>query len=189
MTFVLDADGYRLVVVVATFLAAAHAWRKLSPFFAAHWFGAGLVFGWLWTDARAAPEAVLLPALVVYTAAAITKGLVETRDGVRGNHLVHVLLTGLFAGWLALPFEFAARAAGFTLPRVLDGELFGVGAHATLGVPLGAVWAWTVLGGVFYGAYKLFDHCGLPKAAQSVVVFGAQPLLVLAVERLSALLR
>ncbi len=92
----LDAQAWLLFVVLGTFLAGVHAYRKLTPYFAITWFGAGLVFGWFWTENRTHPEALLLPAFVVYLAAAITKGVVE-RGSLAGNHVVHVLASGIFA--------------------------------------------------------------------------------------------
>src|SRR5262249_17796380 len=98
----LDAFAWQLFVAVGTALAFVHAFRKLSPYFAAAWFGSGLVFGWFWTTRHNAPEAVLLPVFVTYLAAALTKGIVE-QGRFAGNHLVHVLGAGVFAGLVALP--------------------------------------------------------------------------------------
>jgi hypothetical protein len=178
----LDATGYRLVVALLSLAAGVHAWTKLSPYFAATWFGSAAVFGYLFGEGDALPETVLLPGLVVYMAAAVTKGLVETRDGVRGNHLVHVLMTGLFSGVLVLPFVVAARASGWALPRdatsapwdLDDGWLEALRPDAGL--------RWCLVGLAFYGSYKLLDHCGLPRGPQTVAVFGVPPLLVWAVD-------
>ena len=184
----LDLGAYQVVVAVATFLAAIHAWTKLSPEFAGSWFGAGLVFGWSWAPRGAGPEAVLLPVLVVYEAAAVTKGLVETRDRVRGNHVVHVIMTGLLSAVLALPWEAAARAAGWPRPRTPGRELWGVPADALGGVGLDTVALWTILGGLFYGAFKVVDHSGLPRGLQVLVLFGGVPFLPRAVDALHGML-
>jgi len=173
----LSAEHYRLLVSVAYFLAAVHAWRKLSAYFAACWFGSGLVFGWFWHTGETLPEAVLLPALLVYQAAAVTKGLVETRERVRGNHLLHVLLTGVLTGVLALPWLAAARAMGWALPRDASRALWGVSPDALGGVGLDATLLWVLLGTAFYGTYKLLDHTGLPRWLQTLAVFGVMPWL------------
>lgn len=173
----LSAEHYRLLVSVSSFLAAVHAWRKLSPYFAACWFGAGLVFGWFWNTGDALPETLLLPALLVYQAAAVTKGLVETRERVRGNHLFHVLLTGLLTGVLALPWEAAARAMNWSLPRDATRTLWGVSPDALGGAGLDAALLWALLGTAFYGTYKLLDHTGLPRWLQTLAVFGVMPWL------------
>jgi hypothetical protein len=178
----LDARAFTLFVVVATFLAGVHAFRKLSPYFAVAWFGSGLVFGWFWTAHRTAPEALLLPALVTYLAAALTKGLVE-KGSFEGNHVVHVLVAGLCAGLLALPLEAACDAMGWVTPRdaaditggVLDGPWFG-GASADLAIQ------WGVLGLVFYGTYKLLDHIGIGPVVQTLALFGVMPFLPRGVE-------
>ena len=178
----LDAQAWTLFVVVATFLAGVHAFRKLSPYFAVAWFGSGLVFGWFWTAQREAPAALLLPALVTYLGAAITKGLVE-RGMFAGNHLVHVLAAGLCAGLIALPLEAACDAMGWVTPRdaaditggVLDGPWLG-GATADLAIQ------WGVLGLAFYGAYKLLDHVGIGPVLQTVALFGVMPFLPRGVE-------
>ena len=111
-----DLSGYQLFLAVAFFLAGCHAHAKLSPYFAATWFGSGLVFAYVWGGRSSALEVVLLPALVFYMAAAATKGLVETRPSLAGNHVVHVLATGLFSGVVAMPILAAAAAAGWTVP-------------------------------------------------------------------------
>lgn len=179
MSFELDLAGYRLLVALATFLAAVHAWRKLSPYFSACWFGSGLVFGWCWAGAGAGPEAVLLPVLVIYQAAAVTKGLVETRPRIAGNHVLHVLMTGVLSAALALPWEAAARAASWPRPRVAERELFGIDTAGFLGgLQLDLVLLWCLVGIAFYGAYKLLDHSGLSRTLQTLVVFGVMPFLV-----------
>src|SRR4029450_4006253 len=86
----LNGLAWTLFVTIGTALAFVHAFRKLSPYFAAGWLGGGLVFGWFWTDTRTAPEALLLPVLVTYLAAALTKGIVE-QGRFAGNTLVHSL--------------------------------------------------------------------------------------------------
>lgn len=166
---------YRAFVTVLTGLAFVHAYRKLSPYFAATWFGAAGVFAWIWARGVSPPESFLLPGLVVYTAAAITKGVVETRDGVRGNHVVHVVMTGVFTGLLVLPFEAAARAMTWTLPHPGTRHLFGLPELG--GVPAGSVALWSILGLLFYGSYKVLDHVGLGPAVQAVVLFAVTPFL------------
>jgi len=174
----LGPGAWRLAVVVGVFLAGAHAYRKLSPFFAIAWFGAGAVFGWFWTEHHAAPEALLLPAFLTYIAAALTKGLVEG-GRFAGNHVVHVLVTGVLTGVVALPVESAGAAMGWVLPRgaprifggALDPEWLG-------GVPLDAVVQWSLVGTLFYGLYKLLDHIGLGGTMQTVLLFGGMPFLV-----------
>jgi hypothetical protein len=174
----LDVGAWRLAVVIGTFLAGAHAYRKLSPYFAIAWFGSGLVFGWFWADQHAAPEALLLPALLTYLAAALTKGLVEG-GRFAGNHVVHVLVTGVLTGVVALPVESAGVARGWLLPRgapavtgrAVDPEWLG-------GVPLDAVIQWSLFGTLFYGLYKLLDHIGLGGTMQTVLLFGGMPFVV-----------
>ena len=183
----LDLSTWRLLLAVATFLAASHAWRKLSPYFCATWFGAGLLFGYLWTGGRGDPAVVLPPALLVYLAAAVTKGLIETRPALAGNHLVHVLVTALVGGLLALPFEATARVRDWPLPRAHTGSLWGIPADALGGVPLAAAVDWSIAAAVFYGTYKLLDHVGLKQGAlQTVLLFGAMPFVVGAANALSA---
>ncbi len=204
------AADYRLALLVATFLVAVHAYRKLSPYFAMTWLGAGLLFGALWGSPSwrlpdaVRPEVVLLPAVLFYLSAAVTKGLVETRDGVRGNHFVHVLMTGVIGGVLALPIEYAGRTAAWQLPSTgvperngLDdvvGGLVGaaeegvIGATELAGVPLAVVAGWAVAATAFYGTYKILDHIGLSKALQCVLLFVAMPFVVQGVEALNALL-
>jgi hypothetical protein len=168
---------WTLFVSVGTALAFVHAFRKLSPYFAAAWFGSGLVFGWFWTADRGAPEALLLPVFVTYLAAAVTKGVVE-QGRFSGNHLVHVLCAGLFAGLIALPLEATCAAMGWATPRaapalqvgVLDGPWLG-GASAA------AVLQWSLLGTLFYGTYKVLDHLGVGPVVQTVALFGVMPFL------------
>jgi len=168
--------AWRLSVTIGPALAFVHAFRKLSPYFAAAWFGSGLVFGWFWTDTRT-PEALLLPVFVTYLAAALTKGVVE-QGRFAGNHLVHVLCAGLFAGLIALPLEAACSAMNWTLPRaapalhlqVLDGPWLG-GASAA------SVVQWSLLGTLFYGTYKVLDHLGVGPVVQTVALFGVMPFL------------
>jgi hypothetical protein len=212
--FVPDADSWRLIVAIGVFLVGVHAYCKLSPFFAVTWLGAGLVFGTLWgtqwgagsrqLPATVRPEVLLLPVLLFYLAAAVTKGLVETRDRLRGNHVVHVLMTGLFGGLLALPVVCAGRTSGWALPvtgvpvRVsVRGGVGGVGAARGVvsslgvdigGVPLTVVVGWMVAATAFYGTYKILDHVGLSKPLQTVLLFAAMPFLVQGVEALNALL-
>lgn len=169
----LDADAWRLAVAVLAFLAAVHAYRKLSPYFAVAWFGSGLVFGWAWSTGAPLPETLLLPVTVIYIAAALTKGLVET-GRFSGNHVLHVLLTGLLAATVAAPLEAAARAMGWTLPRAapdilpaaLDGPWLG-------GVPADAWLVWALAGAGFYGLYKLLDHSGLGATLRTPLLFVA----------------
>jgi len=183
----LDLGAWRLLLAVATFLAACHAWRKLSPYFAATWFGSGLVFGYLWAGGRGDPEAVLPSLLLIYLAAALSKGLVESRPALAGNHPAHVVVTALVAGLLALPLESAARQCGWPLPRSHAGELWGVSADWLGGVPLAAAVDLSIAAGLFYGTYKVLDHIGLGQGAlQTVLHFGAMPFLVGAANALSA---
>jgi len=173
----IGAAEWRLFVVVATLLAFVHAYRKLTPFFAVSWFGAALVFGWFWTSQRSSPEALLLPGLVVYLAAAVAKGVVE-RGSLAGNHIVHVLAAGVFGGLIAWPLESSARAMGWTLPRGSSLHLWTLPDHAwTSGVPPELLLQWTVLCTLFYGLYKLLDHVGLGATLQIVVLLGAMPFL------------
>ena len=132
---------------------------------------------YVWGGRSSALEVVLLPALVFYMAAAATKGLVETRPSLAGNHVVHVLATGLFSGVVALPILAAAAAAGWTVPggtpslswtSRLDPDWFG-------GVDPDRVLLWMVAGTVFYGVYKALDHIGLGRPLQTVAVFGLAP--------------
>lgn len=168
---------WRLFVAVATFVAFVHAYRKLSPFFAVTWFGAGLVYGWFWTDHRSSPEALLLPALVVYLAAAVAKGVVE-RGALAGNHLVHVIAGGAFTGLIALPLESSAAAVGWVTPRAPAFVFWPYAKHTwTGGVPVELILQWMVLGTLFYGTYKLLDHVGLGPAMQTVALFVAMPFL------------
>ena len=182
-----DLETYRLVLALGTFLAAVHAYRKLSPYFAITWFGAALVFGYLWSGGPAEPERVLLPGLVFYLSAAVTKGLVETRSGVRGNHVVHVIMTGLFGGLLALPIEAAARVDRWPVPTMSRGRLWGVG-DLVGGVPLDVVVTWCLAATFFYGTYKVLDHIGLGKPLQTVALFAAMPFLPMGLESLRAML-
>jgi hypothetical protein len=173
----LNATWWTLFVVLATALAFVHAFRKLSPYFAAAWFGSGLVFGWFWTTNRTSPEALLLPVLVTYLAAALTKGVVE-QGRFAGNHLVHVLCAGIFAGFVALPLEAAAATMHWTVPHaapalnlhLIDGPWFG-GANPAVIVQ------WSLLGTLFYGTYKLLDHIGVGAVLQTVGLFAVMPFL------------
>jgi hypothetical protein len=174
----LDELFWRLAVVVGTFLAGVHAYRKLEPYFAITWFGAGLVFGWFFTEAHTQPEALLLPALVVYLAAALTKGIVE-QGALAGNHVAHVLATGLFAAVVALPLESAARAMHWVLPRDAPDVLHGALEPRWLGgVPGEQLVLWSLVGALFYGLYKVLDHVGLGPVLQTVLLFVAMPFLV-----------
>ena len=175
----IDAEGYKLFLAVGFFLAAVHAHSKLSPYFAATWFGSGLVFAYFWAD-RFALELLLLPPLLFYMAAAATKGLVETRPSVRGNHVVHVIMTGVFSGVVALPLLASADAMDWNVP---DGApdlrfLSDIGAFWLGGVDPSAVAMWMVAGTVFYGVYKILDHIGIGRPAQTVLQFGVAPFLV-----------
>jgi hypothetical protein len=174
----LDAEAWRVAVIVGTFLAAAHAYRKLTPFFAITWFGSGLVFGWFWTSEHAAPEAILLPAFLIYLAAALTKGLVE-HGRFAGNHVVHVLVTGLMTAVVAVPVESAGAAMGWILPRGAP-HLAGVPSESGWlgGVKLDEPVQWCLIGMLFYGYYKLLDHIGLGGATQTVLLFGGMPFLI-----------
>lgn len=182
----LTLGHYQALLAVCVFLAGVHAYQKLSPYFAVTWFGSGLLFGSLWAG-RAEPESVLLPVLVVYMAAATTKGLVETRPRFAGNHVVHVLMTGLFTGLLALPFEASAARSGWSVPRPAPRSLLGEDPAWLGGASLDAALQWALVGLLFYGTYKLLDHIGLGKPAQTVLLFAAMPLLVTAIESLHGL--
>ena len=171
------AGEWRLFVAVGTLLAFVHAYRKLSPFFAVTWFGAGLVFGWFNTDHRSSPEALLLPVMVVYLAAAVAKGVVE-RGALAGNHLVHVLAAGVFGGLIAWPLESSAAAMGWTTPRAPLLRLWALSDRTwTGGVPPEVLLQWGVTATLFYGVYKLLDHIGLGPTLQTVVLFGSMPFL------------
>ncbi len=178
------AAGWQVIVAVATFLVGVHAYRKLSPFFAITWLGAGLLFGALWSGVAVRPEVSLLPVVVFYLSAAVTKGLVETRDRVRGNHLVHVVMTGVFGGVIALAVESAGRSAGWVLPDTGA----SAGGFSPGGVPWRVVAGWAVASTAFYGLYKLLDHVGLQRPAQTVLLFAAVPFLVRGVEAVNAAL-
>lgn len=171
----LGLEGYKLFLAVGFILAGAHAHTKLSPYFAATWFGSGLVFSYAFAGRDSALELVLLPPLVFYMAAATTKGLVETRESLRGNHVVHVLATGLFSGVVALPLLAAADGMGWAAPGAVPslGFLSGVDPAWLGGVAPGAVVLWMMAGFVFYGVYKILDHTGLGRPAQTVLQFGA----------------
>ena len=184
----IGAPEWRLFVVVLTVLAFVHAYRKLSPFFAVTWFGAGLIFGWFFTSHRSSPEALLLPALVVYLAAAVAKGIVE-RGALAGNHVVHVLATGVFGALIALPLESSARSMDWITPRGPSLVLWPFAQHTwTGGVPLELPLQWAVVATLFYGVYKLLDHVGLGAALQTIVLFGAMPFLPRLVEAVMKLL-
>ena len=174
----LHDQAWQLAVVIRHLPRGVHAFRKLSPYFAITWFGAGLVFGWFWTEHRQAPEALLLPALVVYIAAAVTKGIVE-RGVLAGVHIVHVLATGLFAGLIALPLETAAASMRWVTPRPRaqpdarprQGRVDSGGGSADLALQ------WVAVGLVFYGVYKILDHIGLGVVVQTILLFALMPVL------------
>jgi hypothetical protein len=182
-------DAWTLFVVGATVLAALHAWRKLSPYFAVTWFGAGLLFGWAWTSRTDSPAALLLPVFVVYLSAALTKGLVE-RGRLEGNHVVHVLVTGVLSALVALPLESSALAMGWSTPRGAAGlgHRFS-STDWTGGVPGALAVQWMLVGLIFYGVYKLLDHAGLGRPLQALLILGAAPLLPRAVEGLMDVVR
>ena len=173
----LDGRWWTLFVVLGTALAFTHAFRKLSPYFAAAWFGSGIVFGWFFTTHKTEPEAVLLPVFITYLAAALTKGIVE-RGAFAGNHLAHVLGAGAFAGFVAIPLEACCAAMGWTLPRAaplithgaIDGPWLG-------GATTDAAIQWAVVGTLFYGTYKILDHLGIGRVLQTVALFGVMPFL------------
>ncbi len=180
----IDQAGYRLFLAGCFFLAYVHAYRKLSPYFAATWFGAALLFAYRWSGSGV-PELLLLPGVVFYLAAAATKGLVETRERWQGNHPLHVVITGLFSGVVALPVLASADAMGWPArPGSSPGMpwLDGIPSSWLGGVPGPQVGLWVVAGLVFYGAYKILDHMGLGKPLQTVLVFVVAPLLVPLVE-------
>jgi hypothetical protein len=175
---------WMLFVVGGTALAALHAWRKLSPYFAMTWFGAGLLFGWSWTSRRDSAAALLLPVLVVYLSAALTKGLVE-RGRFAGNHVVHVLMTGVLAGLIALPLESSALAMGWSTPRGAPGLAHWFSRPGwTGGVPGALIVQWMLIGLIFYGVYKLLDHAGLGRGLQALLILLAAPFLPRVVEGL-----
>ena len=190
-----DASDWRWVVAISVFLVGVHAYRKLSPYFAVTWIGAGALFGALWCadgfewPAQVRSEVVLLPVSLFYLAAALTKGIVETRDRLRGNHFFHVLMTGVFAGLLGLSLKSSADASGFHLQSFgIDGNLLSSSGMEIGGVPLAVGLGWAVAASAFYGIYKLFDHAGLSKPLQTVVLFVSMPFLVQGVKALSEML-
>jgi len=122
--------------------------------------------------------------LVVYLAAAVTKGIVE-RGALAGNHVVHVLATGVFSALIALPLESAARAMHWALPRDAPGVTHGVLQPRWLGgVPGDQLVLWALIGTLFYGLYKLLDHIGLGPALQTVLLFAGMPFVVKFIEYL-----
>ena len=178
----IGAPEWRLFVAVGTVLCFVHAYRKLSPFFAVTWFGAALIFGWFYTANRSSPEALLLPGMVVYLAAAVAKGVVE-RGALAGNHVVHVLASGVFGGLIALPLESSAAAMGWTTARSPFLRLWALSDHTwTGGVPPELILQWGVLSTLFYGVYKLLDHVGLGTTLQTIVLFAAMPFLPLLID-------
>ena len=170
----LGLPHYRLLLVGLTFLAMVHAHTKVSPYFALTWLGSTLLFGWFWAGGRGDPELVLLPCVVVYTAAAVTKGLLETR-GMAGIHSLHVVFTGLLSGLLALPILALARAMGWPVPRPVGRVLLGVEPEYLGGITLDAVAQWVAIGFLVYGVYKVLDHVGLPRWLAVLVLFASMP--------------
>ena len=183
----LSLAHFQLLLALAVFAAAVHAYRKLSPFFCVTWFGAGLAFGYLWTDARPSAEVLLMPVLVIYLSAALAKGLIETRGALAGNHLVHVLLTGFLAGLVALPLEAVCQAQGWPVPRPASRALWGLDPSWLGGPSMDAVWLWACIGLVFYGTYKVLDHIGLSHTWQTPLLFASLPLQVRVIEHLHGL--
>jgi hypothetical protein len=173
--FDLHLPHYQAFLVVLAVLCASHAHRQVSPFFAITWWGASLIFGWFWADGRPAPELVLLPGIVIYTAAAVTKGLLETRPSLAGAHSLHVVMTGVLSGLLALPFESVARAMGWSVPRPAGRTLLWVKSEWLGGVTLDAAAAWGIAGFLLYGVYKVLDHIGLPKGNQVIALLASMP--------------
>lgn len=168
-----DVEGLRLFLAVGFFLAGAHAHSKLSPFFAATWFGAALVFAWFWSGGDGDVESLLTPGLVFYVAAAATKGLVENRERLAGNHVVHVLITGLISGAVVMPLLAGAQLLGAHLPGERSGPVFlsDVPAGWLGHVSPTLVASWVVAGTLFYGVYKILDHVELGKPLQTIAVF------------------
>jgi hypothetical protein len=159
----LDERAWQVALAAATALAVLHAWRKLSLAFAWTWFAAAAEYAWFALDRQAAFEALAVPGLVVYLAAAVTKGLVE-RGRFKGNHLLHVLATGAFSGLIALPLASAALGMGWSGTH----ELGGLAPYGPFvgGVATGLVVTWMLTGAVFYGTYKLIDHSGFGRTLQ-----------------------
>ncbi len=184
----LTTTNWQLLLAGGTFLAGVHAFRKLSPYFAITWFGSALVFAWFWTSHDSSPEALLLPGLVVYLGAALSKGLVE-QGSLAGNHIVHVLATGVLTGLVALPLESVAigmnlltpRDAPLFTPGWLDGAWMG-------GVSTDLFLQWMLVGAVFYGTYKILDHIGLGSVLQTILLFAVMPFLPLGIDKLIAAL-
>lgn len=175
----IDVEGFRLFLAIGFLLAGAHAHVKLSPYFASTWFGSGLVFAWFWGGRAPAVETLLMPALVFYVAAAVTKGLVENRPRLAGNHAAHVVIGGVCSGLVALPLLACATLLGAAAPGPTTGPAWLDEVPAAwLGyVPAPSLAAWIVAGTVFYGAYKILDHIGLGKPLQTVAIFAAAPFL------------
>ena len=158
---------YLVALCVLVVLAIVHAGVKLSSGFAWRWFVGAALFGATWglggrlAAPSAAPLALLVPAFVFYVAAAVTKGIVESTDALAGRHVVHVLMTGVFAVAIAWPHEVLWREGGWV-------EVSPASARAL---------AWGVAAFLFYGAYKLVDHARWPAAARVLVLLLAMPAL------------
>jgi hypothetical protein len=98
---------------LANALAFVHAYRKLRRISRRRGSGAASCRLVLTHPQRA--RALLLPVLVTYLAAALTKGVVE--QGLRGQPPRARLCAGIFAGFVALPLEAAAATMKWTVPH------------------------------------------------------------------------
>ena len=158
---------YASAMVVLVALAALHAWTKLSPRFARRWFGSAVLFGATWTLAGRLELptgdvlALIVPAFVFYVAAAVTKGLVESTDALAGRHVVHVVMTALFAVAIAWPHERLWRERAW----------FPTSSEVSIAL------AWGAAAFVFYGTYKLVDHSTWSQNTQRVALAVAMPAL------------
>lgn len=157
--------GYLAAMLALAGLCGVHAWCKLSPAFARRWFTSAVLFAVTWRlggrlgPPSGDPLAVAAPLLVIYLAAAVTKGIVEATRALAGRHAVHVVMTGLFAAAIAWPHE----------------ALWSQRGWVAASPPRAALAAWGAAALVFYGTYKLVDHAAWPDALRWLVLVLAMP--------------